>query len=139
MREPLTFRDRVKVACLVRCIDAGMDESEMIAVLRDSTQRIKRDGAKAASLNWVRPAASTLGWMAMLGVPAVGLSSAALGNIAGRTAKNIEVGRLPTTEEIKLLDEIAAYRRTTDEIKRRTEENEEDQKRRSKPSVRRMF
>lgn len=135
----LTFRDRIKFACLLRCVDAGLDENEMIARLRQATYRIKNEGTKTASLGWIRPAASTLGWLAMLGVPAVGLSAAALGNIAGQTAKNIEVGRLPTTEEIKELDLIATYRRTAEEIERRTKENEEEHKNRSKPSVRRMF
>ena len=133
------FRDRVKIACLVRCIDAGLDEQQMIDVLNAATRRLRTEGVKSAALGWIRPTAATLGWLAMLGIPTVGLSAAALGNIAGRTAKNVEVGRLPTTEEIKLLDEIAAYSRTTDEVQRRTDESEEERKQRSKPSVRRMF
>lgn len=136
---PLTFRDRIKFACLLRCVDAGLDEDEMIAGLRQATYRLKHSGVKTASLGWVRPAASTLGWLAMFGVPAVGLSAAALGNIAGQTTRNIEVGRLPTTDEIKQLDLIATYRLAADEVERRTKENDEEHKNRSRPSARRMF
>lgn len=132
-----TFRDRVKIACLVRCIDAGLDEERMIAAFQAATRRLREGGEKTAG--WLGSTAAQLGYLPLLAIPAAGLSAAALGHIAGNTAKNVEVGRLPTTEEIKLLDEIAAYHRTADEIKRRTEDNEREKKENSKPSVRKMF
>ena len=135
----LTFRDRVKFACLLHCTEAGMDENEMIATFQSAIDRLKRDGVKTAALGWVSPSAKALGYMAVLGLPAVGLGSAALGKLLGQTAKNVQIGRIPTTDELKLLDEIAAYNRTADEIKRRTDENEFQRKEKSKPSVRRMF
>ena len=134
-----TFRDRVKLACLQRCIEIGLDEAGMIDLFHKATEQARSQSCKSGSLGWVAPTASSLGYLALLGIPGVALGSAALGHIAGGTAKNIEIGRIPSTEEIKLLDEIAAYHRTADEIKRRTEENEEEQKKRSKPSVHRMF
>ena len=137
--EHLTFRDRVKLACLQRCIDAGLTEEEMVHVLNEATHWIRSGQVKNASARWLGPAATSLGYLSLLGVPAAALSTAALGNIAGRTARNVQVGRLPTAEEIKLLDEIATYHRTADEIKARTEENEEERKRRTKPSVRRIL
>ena len=139
LQPELTFRDRVKFACLLQCIETGMDEGEMIEAFRSAIDRLKRDGVKTAALGWVSPSAKALGYMAALGLPAVGLGSAALGKLLGQTAKNVQIGRIPTTDELKLLDEIAAYHRTADEINRRTQENEEQNKQKSKPSVRRMF
>ncbi len=132
-----TFRDRIKIACLVRCIDAGLDEERMIATFRAATHRLRAEEGKTGG--WLGSTAENLGYLPLLALPAAGLSAAALGHIAGNTVKNVEVGRLPTTDEIKLLDEIAAYHRTADEIKRRTEENEREKKENSKPSVRKMF
>ena len=111
----------------------------MIEAFRSAARRVRAEGVKSAAVGWLSPAARGLGYLALLGIPAAAFTSAALGNIAGKTVKNIEVGRLPTTDEIKLLDEIAAYRRTADEVKRRTEENEKTKQNNSKPSVRRLF
>jgi len=134
-----TFRDRIKIACLVRCIDAGLDEDRMIDSLRSAAHRLRTEGAKTATYRWVSPAARTLAYMALLGIPATALTSAAFGNIVGNAAKSIEVGRLPTTREVQLLDEIATYRRTADEVSRRTEENGQANRKNSQPSARRMF
>jgi hypothetical protein len=134
-----TFRDRIKIACLARCIDAGLNTDQMVDAFRKATRCVQTGKIKSANAGWLRPTAQGLGYLALLGIPASAFASAALGNIAGNTVKNVEVGRLPTTEEIKLLDEIATYHRTADEVKRRTEENEKQKKLNTKPSVRRLF
>lgn len=134
-----TFRDRIKTACLQCCVEAGMDEEEIVNVFRQAISRLKTEGVKTASLGWLSPAAKSVGTLAMLGIPVAAIGSAALGNVAGTTLKNVEIGRVPSTEELKLLDEIAVLKRNADEILRRTEENEKERKTRSKPSVRRLF
>jgi len=139
MERSFTFRERVKFACLLRCIDAGLDEQGMIATLREATCRLRSKSMKTAALGWAAPTLSSLGYLALLGVPASALGSAALGNIAGRTARNVTIGRLPSPEELKLIDEIAAYHRTADEVQARTEDAMTERKRDAKPSVRRLL
>ena len=139
MERSFTFRDRVKFACLLRCIDAGLDEREMIAMFRDATRRLRSEPMKTAAFGWAAPTLSSLGYLALLGVPAAALGSAALGNIAGRTARNVSIGRLPSPEELKLIDEIATYHRTADEVRARTEDAQAERKRDAKPSVRRLL
>ena len=139
MEPSLTFRDRVKFACLLRCIDAGLNEQEMIATFRATTHRLRSEPLKTAALGWAGPTLSSLGYLALLGIPGSALGSAALGNIAGRTARNVAIGRLPSPEELKLIDEIAAYHRTADEMRVRTEDAMEERKRTVKPSVRRLL
>jgi len=144
MPDRLTFRDRVKVACLQSCIEAGLDETQMIGVFEAATARLRSGGTKEAAL--VGPPLSilkslgSLGVLGLgLGIPVAGLSAAALGNIGGNAARNIAVGRLPSPAEIKTLDEIAAMNRTRDEIRGRLTDAEAEKKRKAKPSVRKMF
>lgn len=134
-----TFRDRVKTACLGRCIDAGMDEEEIVETFRTAIRFLKSEEGKTAALGWLSPAAKSIGTLAMLGIPVAAISAGAVGNVLGNTFKNVEIGRVPATEELKLLDEIAMLKRNADEIVRRTEEKENERKARSKPSVRRLF
>lgn len=134
--QQFTFRDRIKLACLGECIEAGMDEQEMINAFRTTVERLKTEGVKTGAFGWLSPAAKSFGTLAMLGLPVAALGSATLGNIAGKTFKNVEIGRIPSIEELKLLDEIAVMQRNADDINRRTEENEIEKKQKSKPSVR---
>jgi len=46
---------------------------------------------------------------------------------------------LPSPDEIKTLDEIAALNRTRDEVHGRLTDAEAEKKRKAKPSVRKMF
>lgn len=45
----LTFRDRVKFACLLRCAEAGLSEDEMIEMFQSAIDRLKRDDIKTAA------------------------------------------------------------------------------------------
>jgi len=144
MPDTLTFRDRIKVACLQSCIDAGLDEEQMIGAFQTATAHIRSGGIKEAGL--VGPPLSilkslgSLGVLGLgLGIPVAGLGAAALGNIGGNAARNIAVGRLPSPDEIKTLDEIAALNRTRDEVHGRLTDAEAEKKRKAKPSVRKMF
>ena len=137
MSDSLTFRDRVKFACLSACIEAGLDEQQMIDSLQSATRALRSPQYKTAL--------SPTQLLNATGVAAVGLPFAAtllaagLGNVAGKAVKNVEVGRLPSTDELKLLDEVAAYDRTTDEINLRLKEQEKERARKAKPSVRQIF
>jgi len=148
MPETYSFRDRVKVACLQACIQQGLNEEEMILLFKTAASNLRMqkdasDGPKPSS--WVNAGKSALAAakvLSLLGIatlPVAAVAGAAPAYVAGRTAANMSVGRLPSPEEIKLTDEIAAYDKVKDEVNQRIRSDEEEQKKRNKPSVRRMF
>ena len=144
MPDTMTFRDRIKVACLQSCIEAGLDEEQMIGTFQAAITYLRSGGIKEAGLigpSWsILKSLGSLGVLGLgLGLPVAGLGAAALGNIGGNAARNISVGRLPSAEEIKTLDEIAAMNRTRDEIQSRLTDADAEKKRKAKPSVRKMF
>jgi hypothetical protein len=146
MTTSFTFRDRVKIACLQSCISAGLDEDQMISVFQAATNRV-RSGSSSDDTHKTAGTTSeilkTLGWLggglglAALAAGAVG--SGTLGYVGGKAARNIQVGRLPSPAEIKSLDEIALLNRTAEETRARLADEEEEKKRRAKPSSKRMF
>jgi hypothetical protein len=147
MSETFTSRDRIKVACLQYCINAGLDEYQMTSVMRSAITKIRSGSVKVGSLAGVAGATlglgkgiGSLGLAALLaGIPLAGLGAAALANLGGRAVGNTMVGRLPSPDEIKTLDEITAMNRTADEVRSRAHDAEEERRRKAKPSVRRMF
>ena len=133
-----TFRDRIKVACIQKCIELGLDEETMIPHLQQATLRLRQnkqagilDAGRKLSLNAIMLGGLTL--------PVAAVAAAYPAMVAGRTVKDIEVGRLPSVKELQMLDEIAALNRTREEVERRTSDYEEEKNRRSKPSAYRMF
>ena len=143
MQPSFTFKDRVKVACLQHCIQQGLNEEEIIQTLKTATTSMKNEQVKTALLG-ITPSRMYYGGRAgLLGAALLfagtTIGSGLIGNLAGRTAKNVEVGRLPAAEELQLTDEIAAYDKTNEDIQRRMANDEEERARRNKASVRRLF
>ena len=135
MAETFTFRDRVKVACLQACIQQGMDEEEMIYAFKTAADHIRQ---QKTALN-PTTTLTNLGKLGLVGLPIAALIGAFPGHQMGQMAANVNVGRLPSADEIKLVDETAAYERTKEEIQRRIAAAKEERERRNKPSVRRLL
>jgi hypothetical protein len=155
----LGFRERVKFACLMRCIEAGLSEEEMTGLLQRKTAELRRAkqaaapaagaaaaGASAsviAKLKNLLPSSTTavsLGFgLPLLGLGGVSLLAAAIGNTAGKTVKSLETGALPDAKDITLFDEAVAYEKAAEEIQRRMAMAEQERKSREKGSARRLF
>jgi len=103
MPDTYSFRDLVKVACLQECIQRGMDEAEMIRVLKTAAARLRSE--KAAALPNLGKAGWDIGKLMLLGLPLALVAGAAPGYIGGQALSNINVGRLPAPEDLKLVDE----------------------------------
>jgi hypothetical protein len=139
----LTFRERLKVACLDAAVSAGLTEDQMIEVFASGAAEIRRSGVDGL----VREASmcKDAGWPALLaGLAAAGLigiplASALAGRYTGAAAGDIYHGQVPTGDEFRLTDEIALYDKNSREILDRLKDKKEKDARRSKPSVRRMF
>jgi hypothetical protein len=142
----LSLQDRMKVACLNYAVSTGLDEDGMTALFKYAAGMIRQaknidevtSMPKEAFLDPIA-LAKTLGLLGAAGLVGGGLLTAGVGNVLGRTASDIVAGQTPSGDELRTVDEIAAYDRNTDEVLTRIKERRAKDALRSKPSVRRMF
>lgn len=81
-------------------------------------------------------AAALLSTAALLGIP---MLSGSIGYAVGQGARNAREGTAPTIDELKQTDEIAAYKKNTQDIYKRVLVNRAKENDEKKKSVRRMF
>jgi hypothetical protein len=139
----LTLRDKIKIDCLNYAVSQGLSEDEMTTLFTKAAAYVREHGIPKKEAGIATPLPS---WMeVVLGLGLVGpplLTSrlaAGVGNQAGQTLKNMEIGQVPDADEIRLADEIGEYERNADEIMQRIADRKRREKLLSKPSVRRMF
>jgi hypothetical protein len=142
----LSARERMKVACLHYAVSTGLDEEEMVRLFKTASYLLRHPDEEVRLKEAMTKEGGWLGTLGSLGLGGAllallfgGVGTAATGNILGRTASNIYHGQAPSGDEFRLTDEIAAYKRNTDEVVARMKDNKEKEALRSKPSAHRMF
>lgn len=137
----LTLRDKMKVDCLNFAISQGLSEDDMITLFKSAAAYVQEHSAEEIT--------KSAGLLGNVGLGALGLlaagpvvaswASSVFGHRAGQAYKNLEIGQLPSADDIKLTDEAALYERNAEEILQRIADRKKKEKLLSKPSVRRMF
>jgi len=135
----LTAKDRVKIACLSSLIERGVPVDRMPDVLESAVRSCKTAGLYDdikkliwGNLRWDNP------WF---WAPVVGATATTTlgGYQMGNQIRRVELGRIPSAEELELRDATEEYELAADEIRRRMMMNKKNKASKSKASVRRMF
>ena len=138
-----TNRDRIKFACYSYAVDHGLNDEQMVDLFTKAANNIRATEKTAFWGSW-RDTEKLLGTGlgiagASLLAPHLMAATGHTGYIGGQVIRRVAEGRVPTVNEMHLMDETAEYKRAVEEIRRRVLLNRARRQSEQTPSNRRMF